>query len=141
VRPAGEPDAALPAGVVPGSPTVTLIEPPEALLTSRITPRSPMSLARDGVGGVDGDPGDGAASGLERAHGQERHGCLLASRIDGMGTNLLTWLASLPPERMAEGEQVDVEFVDGRKMTITFGKRVPAPDESAAFAITPPRAG
>jgi hypothetical protein len=58
-----------------------------------------------------------------------------------MGTNLLTWLASLPPERMAEGEQVDVEFVDGRKMTITFGKRVPAPDESAAFAITPPRAG
>lgn len=46
-------------------------------------------------------------------------------------TNLLNLLASVPPEMLVEGTQIEVTTVAGETFTITLGERIPPPERFA----------
>lgn len=54
-----------------------------------------------------------------------------------MATDLLTALASIPPEQLVEGTQIKVTKTDGSTYTITLGETVPAEPNVAAISYRP----
>lgn len=48
---------------------------------------------------------------------------------------LLNLLASLPREFFVEGAELEVERVDGQRVTLRFGEQIPAGEQPAFFTI------
>lgn len=62
----------------------------------------------------------------------------VGGRVYAVGMDLLTALASIPPEQLVEGAQIVVTKTDGSKYVLTLGERIEADiEKDSPFLIKP----